>query len=89
MKAYLQFGGVAVGMPSGPFETVEVPVRVTGEPRWGQTRSGYGPALPTCYMVRWAGRWRRVKMAQYGNAGSAYIGRPGAWEATVEVDRGA
>jgi hypothetical protein len=30
------------------------------------------------------GRWRRVYVANYGNAGTAYVGKPGAWIATVE-----
>lgn len=36
--------------------------------------SGYGRKLPTGYMVRvFNRRWHRVYMAQYGNAGTAYI----------------
>ena len=35
---------------------------------------GYGPAIPTRYRLTLAdGRTRRVYVAQYGNAGSAYV----------------
>lgn len=42
------------------------------------TASGYGRKLPTRYMLAYADgrggyRWHRVYVAQYGNAGSAYI----------------
>lgn len=82
-KAYLQFGGAALGAPNGPFETVSVPVKETERPRKGQTVSGYGKAIPAAHKVLWAGRWHRVRVAVYGNAGTAYIGRPGAWIAVV------
>lgn len=39
----------------------------------GQDAFGYGPKIPTRYMVRYSGRWRRVYVMQYANAGSAYI----------------
>jgi hypothetical protein len=84
-KAYLQFGGAALGTPNGPFQTVEVELRETETPRSGQTLTGYGAKLPSPYMVRHEGRWRRVYVANWGNAGTAYIGKPGAWEATVDV----
>jgi hypothetical protein len=48
-------------------------VRVTPIPRHGQTVSGYGGAIPTRYLIRYLGVWRRVRMMQYGNAGSAYV----------------
>ena len=83
MQAYLQFKA----SPSGPFQTVAVPCKLTDSVPWkGRTHSGYGAALPTRYMVLWAGRWHRVKVASYGNAGSSYIGKPGAWIATVDMD---
>lgn len=67
----------------GSFLTVAVPVKVTETPWKGRTLTGYGSALPTQYLVQWAGRWHRVKVACYGNSGTAYIGKPGAWLATV------
>ena len=48
-------------------------VKVTDVPTSGQTVSGYGGRIPTRYMVRYDGRWHRVRMMQYGNSGSAYI----------------
>lgn len=40
------------------------------------TASGYGSAIPSRLMVLFNGRWRRVYVAQYGNAGTAYIRAP-------------
>ena len=73
--------------PRGPRRTVSVPVREVEPQRSGRTVSGYGPKIPAPYMVQWAGKWRRVYVAQFGNAASAYIGKPGAWLATVDVWR--
>lgn len=42
-------------------------------PRTGQTVSGYGRKIPTRYQIRYEGRWHRVYMMQYGNAGTPYI----------------
>jgi hypothetical protein len=38
-----------------------------------QTASGYGARLVSSREVFYAGRWRRVYITQYGNAGSAWI----------------
>lgn len=76
--AYLHFGS-----GNEPRLTVKVPMREFDAPRKGRTVSGCGAAIPSRWMVKHAGRWRRVKVAQYGNAGTAYIGKPGAWIATV------
>ncbi len=81
-SAYLHFG-----QGDEPRQTIEVEAR--DAPLWWQTRglsysaSGYGARIPSSTMVKWAGRWRRVYVALYGNAGTAYIGKPGAWLATV------
>lgn len=80
-NTYLQFKAG----PAGPFQTIKVPVRRSERPWKGRTQSGYGAAIPTEIEVKWEGRWRRVKMAQWGNAGTAYIGKPGAWIATVDL----
>jgi hypothetical protein len=80
-EAFLQFkGGEA-----GPFMTVGVPIKETERPSSGQTVSGYGRKLPTPYMVKWEGRWRRVYVAQFSNAGTAYLGKPGNWLCTVDI----
>jgi hypothetical protein len=83
-EAFLQFGGAALGTPAGPFQTVAVLLRETEAPRSGSTATGYGSALPTPYLVQWQGRWRRVRVACFSNSGTAYIGKPGAWLATVD-----
>jgi len=50
-------------------------------PLWWQeqglsfTASGYGKRIPTHTMVRYQGKWRRVYVCQYSNAGTAYIGK--------------
>ena len=43
------------------------------------TTSGYGRRIPTRTMVRWQGRWRRVYVCQYSNAGTAYIESKAGW----------
>lgn len=40
------------------------------------TASGYGARIPSRTMVLFNGKWRRVYICQYSNAGVAYIG---AW----------
>jgi hypothetical protein len=47
--------------------------RVTDTPTYGRTVSGYGRKIPSRYMVRYLGVWRRVYFMQYANAGSAYV----------------
>ncbi len=82
--AYLHFGN-----GDEPRQTVSVPAKVA--PLWWQekglqqTASGYGRKLATRHMVKWSGRWRRVYVACFSNAGTAYIGKPGAWLATVSI----
>lgn len=68
------------------------PVESKVAPLWWQdkglsfTASGYGGRIPAPYMVHWKGRWRRVYVAQYGNAGTAYIGRSlASCDAIVEM----
>jgi hypothetical protein len=59
--------------------------RITETPRSGQTVTGYGGAMPTPYMIRYANRWQRVKVMQYSNAGSAYI-RTGGRNLFLDID---
>lgn len=42
-------------------------------PPRSQSASGYGPKLPTPYLVHYDGRWRRVYAICYGNAASVYL----------------
>ena len=89
-NAFLHFGGAATVDPQGPMQTVSVEVK-HAPMDWHNrgltyTATGYGPRIPSEYMVKWAGRWRRVYVACFGNSGSAYIGKPGAWLATVSLE---
>lgn len=86
MQGYLHFGGAATVDGAGsPMVTHLAPVKETETPQSGQTVTGYGAKLPTPYLVKWAGQWRRVYAACYGNAASHYIGKPGAWLATFDL----
>ena len=51
-------------------------VKVTEAPR-NNSVTGYGPKIPTGFMVRIDNRWHRVYMMQYGNSGSPYIVKGG------------
>lgn len=51
-----------------------------------ETATGYGNRLTSQYVVRLNNRWRRVYICCYSNSGTAYIGKPGAWEYTVDID---
>jgi hypothetical protein len=44
-----------------------------------QTASGYGRKLTTTHRVKVDGRWHRVYVCQYSNAGTAYIVKGGDW----------
>lgn len=39
------------------------------------TSSGYGKRIPTEYIVKFNGKWRRVYCMIYSNAGTLYIGK--------------
>lgn len=90
MKAFLHFGGAACGAPAGPFLTTSTDCRISElrHHRLGLqfTRTGYGARIPSPYMVRLHGKWRRVYVACFGNSGSAYVGKPGSWECTVDLE---
>jgi hypothetical protein len=47
--------------------------RQTGVPNGRRSVSGYGGKIPTCHMLRYAGRWRRVYVMCYSNSGTAYV----------------
>lgn len=81
MNAFLHFGSSG----NQPMSTVSVPLRVVPVNPYRIPVSGYGKRIPSRYMVKHGGRWRRVYVVQYSNAGTAYIGKPGAWEATVSI----
>lgn len=50
--------------------------KITEAPLSRQAIQGYGPKIPTGYMLRTRGpapKWRRVYVVNYGNAGSTYV----------------
>lgn len=67
-EAYLQYGTAP-----GPFLTRAVEFKETETPRF-YSASGYGSRIPTRYMVREYGRWRRVYAVCWSNVASYYIG---------------
>lgn len=85
MKAFLHFGTGSEPRQTVSVEAKEVPLW-HHKRRVSQTRTGYGNKLATPYMVQWRGRWRRVYVCCYSNAGTAYIGKPGAWLCTVDLE---
>lgn len=72
--AYLQHGTGS----NGSFRIESVPCKESPLPHHNAglsyTASGYGSRIPSRYMVKYNGRWRRVYWHQYSNAGTAYIG---------------
>lgn len=50
--------------------------KMTDTPRGGNNGTGYGPKIPTPYMLQTRGPgpvWRRVYIVNYSNSGSAYV----------------
>ncbi len=74
------------GYPTSCGWSTIVEHKATNYPRKGQTVTGYGSAIPTCWKVKFNGKWYRVKTAIFSNAGTCYIGKPGAWIARVDYD---
>lgn len=68
----------AKGIPSCS-STVSVECKL--KPLWWQERglmytaTGYGARIPTRYMVRFNGKWRRVYARCYSNNATLYIGK--------------
>lgn len=85
IRIFLQFGGAALDKPNGPFETIEAEYKFSPAPLSGHTVSGYGARIPTGYMVKLNGKWRRVYAMQYGNAATFYIGKSNDREAIVNI----
>lgn len=79
MKAYLHGSRIRPNGDRDTFWTQSVDAREA--PLWWQDRglsytaTGYGSRIPTRYMVKFNGRWRRVYCRQYSNAGTLYIGK--------------
>lgn len=50
-----------------------------------RSATGYGGKIPTQYMLRYDGIWRRVYMMQYGNSGTPYIRKAGE-DLVLDID---
>ena len=89
MKAYINTKEPNPNAPGGfdSYHTQEVEIKTTYQPRKGQTASGYGSALPTSYMVKYNGRWQRVKAICYSNAATLYIGKKYNQCLTVTIEQ--
>jgi hypothetical protein len=82
--AFLHFGGAFVGMPSGPFTTIQADLIETKQPI-DRNVSGYGSKRPLPYKVKNEGRFYRVYCCIYGNSGTCYIMSKGKAIATVDI----
>lgn len=91
ITAYLHHGRAGTPMATESVECRETPMahHIAG---LSFTASGYGSRIPTEYMVKWRGRWRRVYCRIFSNAGTLYIREPSATEThgriVVDIDRG-
>lgn len=81
MKATIQTSNKRADGTRDCFATFETDAKVNELPwqtaglTW--TASGYGRRIPTRYMVRLHGKWRRVYCCQISNSGTLYIGKIG------------
>ena len=92
MKAYLNF---KVKRSDGTFDSyLSISVDCIRKPLDHHKRglmftaSGYGSRIPTEYMVKHNGKWKRVYLRCYSNSGTAYIGKWGDYNesfATVDL----
>lgn len=75
MQAYIQHGtGTTEALSTESVEIKEAPLK------WqlmglSYTATGYGAKIPTCYMIKYQGKWRRVYYAIWSNIGTTYIGK--------------
>ncbi len=79
MKAHLKhgWGSPVEYLPDGGIKTAprsheRVPVKIKDAPTY-RSATGYGTRIPTEYMVKWRGKWRRVYAICVSNAGSLYV----------------
>lgn len=85
--AFLHGASIRPDGSSNSLWTREVPARdsplawQTAGLSW--TATGYGARIPSRTMVRFNGRWRRVYVRIYSNAGTAYIDAPAGERITV------
>lgn len=89
-KAYLHICHIRADGSRDTFQTVETEAKE--EPlRWQllgltYTASGYGAAIPSRYMVRFNGRWRRVYVKVYSNSGTLYLKTAPDESITVQIE---
>lgn len=79
MRAYLHGRSFRPDASIDSLWTLQVPAK-RAELWWqarglSYTASGYDRRIPSPYMVFFNGRWRRVYVCQFSNAGTAYIGQ--------------
>lgn len=91
MKAYVH---TKVRRGDGYYDTfLTVEVEVKQKLLWWQekclifTATGYGSAIPTDYMIKYNGRWRRVKCCIFSNSGVLFIGKKLDPQLTVDIER--
>lgn len=53
------------------------------------TATGYGKKIPTVYVVKFNGKWRRVYCRCYSNTGTLYLGdiKPTGERLNVQIER--
>ncbi len=77
--AYLHCAHVRADGTKDCFHTIRVPMK--DSPLWHHERglsftaTGYGARIPSRRMVFFNGKWRRVYVRIFSNAGTAYIGK--------------
>ena len=54
-------------------EWIACPCKLQPNPNRWFSATGYGSKIPSSWMVRFAGRWRRVYVCCYSNASTSYI----------------
>lgn len=73
---YVQTGKAGEAMSTVAVESKHAPMRHHKLGRmW--SASGYGKRIPSEWLVKFNGKWRRVYVICYSNSGTAYIGRHG------------
>lgn len=79
MQFFIHASTVRADGTQDTFSTVQVEHKTAllwwQEKGLSYTATGYGKRIPTPYMVRFNGRWRRVYCAIFSNVGTCYIGR--------------
>lgn len=86
LTAYLQHGRAGEPMSTESVEAKESPMpHHAAGLSW--TATGYGERIPTTYMVRVEGRWRRVYCYLISNSGTLFIGRNLRTGTVVDIER--